>query len=277
MGNAKKKEDVLELDTTKTIAVNHLLPESQSFGGNTLAVNIEKSEKAIADVQYTERIWGKSRSQWMLKHLTCSQSDAWTRLRQIGAEMTNKRRALSGAKFTYLKKQAEIEVKREEKLDASPAQSKMLDIEIMEIEAELQDSMALIEGALKEVQSLAEMHDSLVATMGDINEEEFEKAQTRSHIKRALQQSLWEIREGGRIRAGNQEYLEQCGISISYAYKILNEYLEQEDKVSNTTLLYDFLEKASIELEPLADIQADIFGFNPDANLELTYTPAEKE
>ncbi len=277
MGNAMRKEAaVIELNTTANISVNHLIPDSPSFGGITLIANIEKSEKAIANVQYTERLWGKSRSQWMIKHLTCSQADAWTRLRQVGAEMSNKRKALSGAKFAYLKQQANVEVKKEEQLEASPANRKLLGIEIMEIEAELQDSLSLIEGALKEVQSLSEMHDSLTATMGDITEAEFEKAQTRSHIKRAFQQALWEIREGGRIRAGNQEYIEQCGISVSYAYKLLNGYLEQEDAAQNTTLLHDFLEKVSIELEPLADIQLDILGFNPDVNLELTYDPKEK-
>lgn len=277
MGNAMKKEsDIIELNTNKQISINHLLPDSPSFGGNTLVVNIDKSDKAIESLAYTERLWGKSRSQWMMKHLTCSQADPWTRLRQIGAEMSNRRKALQGAKFNYLKLQAQIEIKKEEQLEASPANCTLLNIEILETEAELQNSLGLIEGALKEVQSLSEMHESLTSTMGEINEEEFEKAQTRSHIKRALHQALWEVREVGRIKAGNQEYLEQCGISISYASKIIDEYLVQEVNVTNTTLLYDFLEKASIELEPLADIQLDILGFNPDVNLELTYDPKEK-
>lgn len=37
----------------------------------------------------------------MLKHLTCSQADDWTRLRQVSAEMARKRMALNEAKFGY--------------------------------------------------------------------------------------------------------------------------------------------------------------------------------
>ena len=105
MAQAQKK--IIKLKESKQVAIKDLFPEAKSYGGNSLAVNIEKAETAIANVQYTERIWDRSRSQWMLKHLTCSQADGWLRLRQIGAEMCRKRQALNEAKFGYLKKQAQ--------------------------------------------------------------------------------------------------------------------------------------------------------------------------
>jgi hypothetical protein len=118
--NTQKK--VIQLkEESNQVAIKDLFPDSKSYGGNSLAVNIEKAETAIAKVQYTERIWDRSRSQWMLKHLTCSQADGWLRLRQIGAEMSRKRMALNEAKFGYLKKKMKIGVKREEMDDASPA------------------------------------------------------------------------------------------------------------------------------------------------------------
>lgn len=274
--NAKKKIIPLKEETTK-IKIKDLLPDSKSYGGNSLAVNIENAETSIANVQYTERIWDRSKSQWMLKHLTCSQADGWMRLRQIGAEMASKRRALNEAKFNYLKKQAEIEVKREDMDTASPANYRLLEIEILEIEAQLKDSLIVIEGALKEIQTLSDMHDSLVETLGEINEEKFEKAQTKAHIKRAMQQAIREVRECGRIRTGNQEYLEQCGISATYALDVIINFLKLEEKgVKNTSLLYDFLEKVADDLEPASDIQLEILGFDKEPNLNLTFTPEDK-
>jgi len=265
---------VLQLkEENKQVAIKDLFPNTKSYGGNSLAVNIDKAETAIAKVQYTERIWDRSRSQWMLKHLTCSQADGWLRLRQIGAEMSRKRMALNEAKFGYLKKKMKIGVKREEMDDASPANYRLLEVEIMELESQMQEVMVKVEGALKEVQTLAGMHDSLKEHLGEISEEEFEKAQTKGHIKRAMQQSIREVRECGRIKTGNQEYLEQSGVCVTHAFGLITDYLEQEKTAKNTTLLHSFLDAVADELEPVADLQLEIFGFDKDTDLSLTYTP----
>jgi len=270
--NTQKK--VIQLkEENKQVAIKDLFPDSKSYGGNSLATNIENAELAIANVQYTERIWDRSRSQWMLKHLTCSQADGWLRLRQIGAEMSRKRMALNEAKFGYLKKKMKIGVKREEMDKASPANYRLLEVEIMELESQMQEMMVKVEGALKEVQTLSGMHDSLKEHLGEISEEEFEKAQTKGHIKRAMQQSIREVRECGRIKTGNQEYLEQSGVCVTHAFGLITDYLEQEKNAKNTTLLYSFLDAVADELEPVADLQLEIFGFDKDTDLSLTYTP----
>ena len=270
--NTQKK--VIQLkEENKQVAIKDLFPDSKSYGGNSLATNIENAELAIANVQYTERIWDRSRSQWMLKHLTCSQADGWLRLRQIGAEMSRKRMALNEAKFGYLKKKMKIGVKREEMDKASPANYRLLEVEIMELESQMQEVMVKVEGALKEVQTLSGMHDSLKEHLGEISEEEFEKAQTKGHIKRAMQQSIREVRECGRIKTGNQEYLEQSGVCVTHAFGLITDYLEQEKKAKNTTLLHSFLDAVAEELEPVADLQLEIFGFDKDTDLSLTYKP----
>tara|TARA_R100001530_G_scaffold134934_1_gene110885 strand:+ start:122 stop:958 length:837 start_codon:yes stop_codon:yes gene_type:complete len=274
MAQAKKKVIALK-EESKQVAIKDLFPEAKSYGGNSLAVNIDNAETAIANVQYTERIWDRSRSQWMLKHLTCSQADGWMRLRQIGAEMCRKRQALNEAKFGYLKSKMKIGVKREEMDEASPANYRLLEVEIMELESQMQEVLVKVEGALKEVQTLSDMHDSLKEHLGEISEEEFEKAQTKAHIKRAMQQAIREVRESGRIRTGNQEYLEQSGVCVTHAFNLITEYLEQEKDAKNTTLLYSFLDSVAEELEPVADLQLEIFGFDKDINLSLTFNPNE--
>ena len=251
----------------------HLFPIINSYGGKSLQTNLKAADETIAKLNYTNKIWNKSGSQWMLKHLTCSQADGWLRLRQIGAEMSRKRMALNEAKFGYLKKKMKIGVKREEMDDASPANYRLLEVEIMELESQMQEVMVKVEGALKEVQTLSGMHDSLKEHLGEISEEEFEKAQTKGHIKRAMQQSIREVRECGRIKTGNQEYLEQSGVCVTHAFGLITDYLEQEKTATNTTLLHSFLDAVAEELEPVADLQLEIFGFDKDTDLSLTHTP----
>ena len=41
-----------------------------SYGDKSLVQNLQNAEVAVRKVQYTERIWDRSRSQWMLKFLT---------------------------------------------------------------------------------------------------------------------------------------------------------------------------------------------------------------
>jgi hypothetical protein len=111
--------------------------------------------------------------------------------------------------------------------------------------------------------------------MGDITEEEFEKAQVKSHIKRAMTQATREVRENGIIKCGNQEYLEQVGVCVSSAKREIDKYLvqERETGVSNTSLLHSFVNDFADRYEPVAAQQADFLGFDLDADSNLTFTP----
>ena len=53
------------------------ITQHKSYGGNSLETNLINAEKVIKRVQYAERIWDRSRSQWILKFLTCSNPAGW--------------------------------------------------------------------------------------------------------------------------------------------------------------------------------------------------------
>ena len=44
----------------------------KSYGGKSLVANLESADAVIDRLKYTEKIWDRSRSQWILKFLTCS-------------------------------------------------------------------------------------------------------------------------------------------------------------------------------------------------------------
>ena len=250
--------------------------QQKSYGGNTLATNFSNAQKAIDKVRYTEKIWDRSRSQWMLKFLTCSNADGWLRMRQISAEMDRKRTALTGAKFTYLKHLTEAKIKRDEMLEEENENKRLLlEIEAAEKENSAAETLIKVEGGLKEVETLAQMHDELKEKLGDITEEQFEKAQTEAHIKRATMQAIRNVKEVGKIKEGNAEYLEHIGISTTELLKDIFIFLEEESQagVEDTSMLHIFLEKMGKKYEGAAIQQAEWLGFDPNANMNLTYEP----
>ena len=259
---------------------NDSIASYKSYGDKSLVENLQNAEVAINKVQYTERIWDRSRSQFMLKHLTCSQADNWTRLRQVSAEMARKRMALNEAKFGYMEAVAKAKIKKQKhEQEVDPLKRELLEIQVMKMESQNAELLVKVEGALKEIETLAEMHDQLKEIIGDVSEEEFEKAQVQSHIKRAMTQSIREVREKKVIGCGNQEYLEQVGVCVTSAMTEIQQYLIQEKTsgVANTSLLHSFVDDFAERYEPVAKQQADFLGFSADANNLLTYTPTEKD
>jgi len=250
--------------------------QQKSYGGNSLETNLVNASKAIAKVQYTERIFDRSRSQWMLKFLTCSNADGWLRIRQISAEMANKRKALQEAKFGYMKHLTNAKIRREEMLEEDNENKKLLlEIEAAEFECHATEMLIKVEGALKECETLGKMHDELKERLGDITEEEFEKCQTRAHIKRAVMQAVREMKAEGRIKTGNAEYLEQCGLSTSAVKKEILAFMEHESKsgIIDTSYLHQFLDGMADKYQGVVIQQAEWLGFDPKESINLTYAP----
>jgi hypothetical protein len=148
-----------------------------------------------------------------------------------------------------------------------------LEIEAAEFESNAAETLIKVEGALKEVEVLAEMHDQLKERLGDITEEEFEKTQTRSHIKRAVMQAVREVKECGKIKCGNAEYLEQVGLATSAIFKEILAFIEQESRsgIGDTSLLHKFLDAIADKYEGAAIQQAEWLGFDPNVNMNVTF------
>ena len=108
-------------------------------------------------------------------------------------------------------------------------------------------------------------------------EDKFEKAQTKAHIKRAVSQAIREVKEVGKIKCGNAEYLEQSGLSTTAVLKDIFIFLEEESEagVEDTSMLHIFLEKMVNKYEGVVIQQAEWLGFDPHADKNLTFEPQE--
>ena len=156
----------------------------------------------------------------------------------------------------------------------------LLEIEAAEKESQAAETLVKVEGALKEVECLAQMHDSLKEKLmadggGEITEEAFEKAQTKAHIKRATMQAVRDVKEKGRIGIGNAEYLEQSDLSTSAIQKEILAFIEKESKsgIGDTSLLHSFLDAIAEKYQVAVIQQAEWLGFDPNTNMNLTYEP----
>ena len=81
------------------------------------------------------------------------------------------------------------------------------------------------------------------------DERDAEEAEIDHHIRQAFRQAHRDMVNQGRIGLGNMEYMEQYGIHIQTATKIIADYIVKEDKMiaegkmPTVKHLYDFLDK----------------------------------
>ncbi len=222
------------------------LPSVKSFGGKTFSENAALAEAAILNCTETERIWNRSHSQWTWRHINLSYAAPMKNLRQVSAEVSSKREALEEAKWNYLKTQAKIEIKKAQvKKEKDPNKLRLLEIELAQMIQSSAAGMKYVEGAMKDVITLSELYSQLKAPYEGYTEEDFEKEEAKSHLKRSLVQCLRDIRQSGRITKGEQEYLEQIGVNPGKIFHDMMRYLAHEESNADYTVtsMYEFLDQ----------------------------------
>lgn len=253
------------------------LPKNiESYGGRELGENIERANKEIARLSYLGRVWDRSRSQYTLKHLTCGNPHPWLRMRQISAELENRSIAIEGAKHAYMKAVIAAKMARSKaETCEDPLRQELLLVIASEKDSNARNILIKLEGSLKEISTLAQMHDKLREQVGDVTEAEFEKAQVKSHLSRVFQQAAWDVRSTGHIGAGNQEYFEQIGVSVAAAEKDVIDFVnaERQDRPDTTNMLHAWMYEMAEKYAKVANEKAAWLGFDADADLSLTYTP----
>ena len=254
MSNITKKEDSKDLLQVAEEARGLTIAEAfntsnlanvKSFGNLTLAENAKKVDLAIANVAETERIWNRSHSQWTWRHINLSYAAPMKNLRQVSAEMTRKREALEEAKWNYLKNEIKLKQKEQRlEKEKDDLKKQLLEIDIAQLKSGMANGMKYVEGAMKDVLTLSNLYDDLKENFKDYTEEDFEKEETKSHLKRSLVQCLRDVRQSGRITKGEQEYLEQIGVNPGKIHLDMTAFLEYEQKIDDYTVtpMYEFLE-----------------------------------
>jgi hypothetical protein len=193
-------------------------------------------------------IWDRSNSDWSLENviLTMNGTTSLRKLRQISAEVEFRSMAMSEAKFSLLRKQAEITESQRRLVEETltPFDRTILELSIAQSEEQTGMTLRKFHGAMKDVAALKRCYDNLVAQHGGVPTAEESEAEAHfSALVRALLQSLRDMRQGGTILNGNQEFLEQCGVNPSFAFVELMSFIEaeREHKYAGTAELTAFV------------------------------------
>jgi hypothetical protein len=193
------------------------------------------TQTALVDTAYLGELWAKSKTPWFIQNVTISWPSDVMNMRYVAAQLEAKGAALREAKFNLIEKQVDVEeaeqlyAKESGQGESSDISAKRLLIRIARTREEMQATLVKFRGAMEEVAVYKAMHDALKEKLGDLTQDAIDAMDHRAQLLRALVQSVRSVRMTGRIDAGNQEFLEQCGCNPLWAQnRIIQELVATE-------------------------------------------------
>ena len=184
-----------------------------------------------------------------LMTLTMMTDSPYRRLRQCLAQIEQKRTALEESYFK-MKKKAILIKQWYEKGD------EMSVIKAQEAESQAIRQKDYIDAAFKEIATFQCAYDEIRESHNipeKWDERDAEIAEIDHHIKQAFRQAHRDVVQTGSITGGNMEYMEQYGVHIQTATKIIRDYVASEDKMISegkmptVEHLYAFLDSMALQ------------------------------
>jgi predicted Fe-Mo cluster-binding NifX family protein len=258
MGNTMKKKD----DNVTQLSEYKGFQALQKSVGGLATITDEKlaviAEKMVA-IDRANHTAGRSQTQTtnQLMSLTMMTDSPYRRLRQCMSQIERKRTALEESYFKMQKKQLQIKLWYEKGDEMSVVRAK-------EAESGMIRQKDYIDAAFKEIATFQCAYDEIRESHNipeNWDEKDAELAEIDHHIKQAFRQAHRDMVNTGRIGLGNMEYLEQYGIHIQTATKIIADYITSEDemisegKLPTVKHLYAFLDRMA---ETFHDAHKDV-------------------
>jgi len=226
--NAVKKQDdnVTQLSEYKGFqALQKSVGGLATITDEKLAIIAEK----MVEIDRVNHTAGRSQTQTtnQLMTLTMMTDSPYRRLRQCMSQIERKRKALEEAYFKMQKKKVQVENWYEKGDEMSVIRAR-------EAEAGMIRQKDYIDGAFKEIATFQCAYDEIRESHNipeNWDEKDAEEAEIDHHIKQAFRQAHRDMVNTGRIGLGNMEYMEQYGVHIQTATKIIADYIASEDKM----------------------------------------------
>ena len=258
MGNTMKKKDdnVTQLSEYKGFqALQKSVGGLATITNEKLAIIAEK----MVEIDRVNHTAGRSQTQTtnQLMSLTMMTDSPYRRLRQCMSQIEKKRNALEEAYFKLQKSKVLIKQWYEKGDEISV-------IKAQEAESRMIRQKDYIDGAFKEIATFQCAYDEIRESHNipeKWDERDAEEAEIDHHIKQAFRQAHRDMVNTGRIGLGNMEYLEQYGIHIQTATKVIADYIAGEDKMISegkmptVRHLYAFLDRMA---ETFHDAHKDV-------------------
>lgn len=244
-----KANKIVKFDTNKTEEHKSHLALQESVGGLATITNekLEIISKKMVAIDRANNTAGRSDTQTtnQLMTLTMLTDSPYRRLRQCLAQIEKKRGALDESYFKMKKKQVQIKQWYEKGDEMSVLRAQ-------EAEHGMMRNKNYIDGAFKEIATFQCAYDEIRESHNipeNWDERDAEEAEIDHHIKQAFRQAHREMVGAGCITSGNMEYLEQYGIHIQTATRLIADYIASEDEMivkgqmPTVAHLYAFLDR----------------------------------
>jgi hypothetical protein len=251
----KNTNKVIKLDEVKDqLSEYNGFKELQKSVGGLSTITDEKLAiiaSKMPEINRANHTAGRSQTQTtnQLMSLTMMTDSPYRMMRQCLSQIERKRMALEESYFKMKKKSILIK-QWYEKGD-----------EMSVIKAQEAESLAFrqkdyIDGALKEIATFQCAYDEIRKSHNipeKWDERDAEIAEIDHHIKQAFRQAHRDVVQTGSITGGNMEYMEQYGIHIQTATKIIRDYVASEDKMISqgkmptVQHLYAFLDSMALQ------------------------------
>tara|TARA_R110000751_G_scaffold292802_2_gene400205 strand:- start:307 stop:1161 length:855 start_codon:yes stop_codon:yes gene_type:complete len=194
---------------------------------------------------------GRSQTQTtnQLMSLTMMTDSPYRMMRQCLSQIERKRSALEESYFKMKKKSIMIKQWYEKGDEMSV-------VKAQEAQSQALRQKDYIDGALKEIATFQCSYDEIRKSHNipeKWDERDAEIAEIDHHIKQAFRQAHRDVVQTGSITGGNMEYMEQYGIHIQTATKIIRDYVASEDemisqgKMPTVQHLYAFLDSMAVQ------------------------------
>jgi len=208
------------------------------------------SQKMI-EIDRASHTAGRSQTQTtnQLMSLTMMTDSPYRRLRQCLSQIEKKRSALEESYFKMKKKQVLIKQWYDKGDEMSV-------IKAQEAESQAIRQKDYIDAAFKEIATFQCAYDEIREAHNipeKWDERDAELAEIDHHIKQAFRQAHRDVVQTGSITGGNMEYMEQYGIHIQTATKVIRDYVASEDKMISegkmptVEHLYAFLDNMALQ------------------------------
>jgi len=256
--NTIKKQD----DNVTQLSEYKGFQELQKAVGGLATITDEKlaviAEKMV-EIDRVNHTAGRSQTQTtnQLMSLTMMTDSPYRRLRQCMSQIEKKRKALEEAYFKMQKKKVQVNYWYEKGDEMSV-------IRAQEAESNMIRQKDYIDAAFKEIATFQCAYDEIRESHNipeNWDEKDAELAEIDHHIKQAFRQAHRDMVNTGRIGLGNMEYMEQYGIHIQTATRIIADYIASEEKMiakgnfPTVNQLYAFLDRMA---ETFHDAHKDV-------------------
>lgn len=200
---------------------------------------IIKAQKNLAYASWSFEIFNRSHSDCAWDAFVLNNDSDTRNICQVSAELSQKRKALLEAKHKYYLYIAEADM-LDEKADHCdpkfPAEKRYYHKQADEKRELAQTFNEPVLGCAKDINKLTDCYKQLEKNIkanhnGRFDEEIFEIEEREYWVKRLYRQSAREVRQYGKIQAGNQGALEDFGFDPIAVQEQINRYLNQRKQV----------------------------------------------